>query len=172
MRPAWCTRSAVGACGEAYGGTPAREAKSSEGTGGVTLGELAIGFPNRPSRGLHSRSPLRRYPTASCGACPPTSTALHPYGRCHACRWPRRFSIGRATVCSGNTAGAPCCCACDSGPQAYLHPSLNSDKRIILPTLPHSGSRAIHELLADFLTAMFRRVLLEGQSGRLPCAQE
>src|SRR5262247_1089109 len=54
------------ACGEAGGGTPA-----SEGTGGVTPGELAIDFPHRPSPGLHPRSSLRHYPTASCGACPP-----------------------------------------------------------------------------------------------------
>src|SRR5215831_2275017 len=61
------------ACREACGGAPTRETKSSEGKGGVTPGERALGFPNRPSRGLHLRSPLRDYPTASCGACPPTS---------------------------------------------------------------------------------------------------
>src|SRR6266511_5382216 len=81
-----CTGGRIGArdpqaaCGEACGGTPASEAKSSEGKGGVTLGALAMGCPNRPSRGLHPRAPLRRYPTASCGACPPTRTAPHPYG--------------------------------------------------------------------------------------------
>ena len=37
-----------------------------------------------------------------------------------------------------------CCRARDSGPQAYLHPSLNSDKRTILPTFPRLGQRAIH----------------------------
>src|SRR5262245_12744115 len=36
--------------GEEYRGTPASEAKSSEGKGGVKSGELAIGFPNRPAR--------------------------------------------------------------------------------------------------------------------------
>ena len=68
------------ACGEACGGTPASEAKSSEDKGGVTPGKRAIGFPTRPSRGLHPMSPLRYYPTASCGTCLPTSTAPHPYG--------------------------------------------------------------------------------------------
>jgi hypothetical protein len=33
----------------ACGGTPASEAKSSEGKGGGTPGELAMGCPNRPS---------------------------------------------------------------------------------------------------------------------------
>jgi hypothetical protein len=59
--------SQAAACGR----TPAREAKSSEGEGGGTLGKLAMGCPHRPSRSLHPRSPLGRYPTASCGACPP-----------------------------------------------------------------------------------------------------
>jgi hypothetical protein len=63
------------ACGEAFGGTPMSEAKSSEGKDDVTLGERAMGFPNRLSRGLPLRAPLRYYSTASCGACPPTRTA-------------------------------------------------------------------------------------------------
>src|SRR5882724_6544674 len=54
---------------------PAREAKSSEGKGGVTPGARASGFPHHPSRGLHPGSPLRHYPTASCGAWPPPRTA-------------------------------------------------------------------------------------------------
>src|SRR5215470_8352923 len=69
--------------GEECRGTPASEAKSSEGKGGVKSGELVIGFPNRPSRGLHPRPPLRHYPTASCGACPPTITAPPPEPICN-----------------------------------------------------------------------------------------
>jgi hypothetical protein len=41
-----------------------------------------------------------------------------------------------------------------------------------VPTLPHSGSHVIHRLLASSLTVNFRRLLLEGQYGRLQCAQE
>jgi hypothetical protein len=55
VRPAWCTRSAGG-------GTPAREAKSSEGTGSGTPGARAIGWPNRPSRDLHPQVTSERLP--------------------------------------------------------------------------------------------------------------
>jgi hypothetical protein len=75
VRPAWYTQSAGG-------GTPASEARPSEGTSSVTPGARASGFPNHPSRGLHSRSPLRHYPTASCGACPP----IVPEHRCVSAR--------------------------------------------------------------------------------------
>src|SRR6266581_1262761 len=46
---------------------------------GGTPGELAIGFPNRPSPGLHPRSSLRHYPTASCGTCPPIPPKRYIY---------------------------------------------------------------------------------------------
>ena len=39
--------------------------------------EIPPAFPNRSSRGLHPRAPLRRYPTPSCDACPvPAKVAL------------------------------------------------------------------------------------------------
>ena len=59
VRPAWCTRSAGG---EVCGGTPAREAKSSEGKGSGTPGARAIGWPNRPSQGLHPQATSERLP--------------------------------------------------------------------------------------------------------------
>jgi hypothetical protein len=62
--------------GAACGGTPARETTSSKGKEGVLPGELASGCPDRPTRGLHPRASLRRYPTVSCGAC--LLTSLRP----------------------------------------------------------------------------------------------
>jgi hypothetical protein len=48
--------------GEAYSGTPEREATSSAGKGGVMLGARAIGWPNRPSRDLHPQVTSERLP--------------------------------------------------------------------------------------------------------------
>jgi hypothetical protein len=59
-------------------------------------------FPNRPSRGLHPRASLRRYPNPSCDACPvPATVALRrtvgaaravgkawPWGPPWRCSWP------------------------------------------------------------------------------------
>jgi hypothetical protein len=58
----------------------------------------------------------------------------------------RRCRVERTTVCKGDTAAAPCCRARDSGPQAYLHPSLKSHKRTILSTLLQSGSQTLSTL--------------------------
>src|SRR4029450_11889258 len=40
--------------------------------------ERAIDCPNRLFQGLHPRTPLSPYPTASCGVCPPREWAPHP----------------------------------------------------------------------------------------------
>ena len=55
---------------------PRRETTSSKGKEGVLPGELASSCPDRPTRGLHPRASLRRYPTVSCGAC--LLTSLRP----------------------------------------------------------------------------------------------
>ena len=59
-RGAHAPQAAAG--GEACGGTPAREAKSSEGKGSGTPGARAIGWPNRPSQDLHPQVTSERLP--------------------------------------------------------------------------------------------------------------
>jgi hypothetical protein len=67
----------------------------------------ALSLPTAPARGLHPRSPLRHYPTTSCGVCPPTNTVPHPCGLVRGSSVPR-WAYDRVPRCHGGGSVLAC----------------------------------------------------------------